>query len=270
VNVTEAIRADAARLLTEGRARMVIGYRLHHGRGVPVFLTAPERVDSLYFGPQCTLNLAAYLARPEVRRSAPVAIVAAPAALRSLVVLAAESQVPEGSVLALAVGPDEYHGVVDVAAAAELLRTRYACLAADPALAARAAELAAMTPRERSAFWQEQFAKCTRCYACRAACPGCYCQRCVVEKNMPQWVSTAARGHGNYAWHILRAFHQAGRCVLCGACESACPQGIPLMLLNVSIAQDVEEQFGATPGLDPAAKPVMGTFRPEDKDEFIR
>jgi hypothetical protein len=42
------------------------------------------------------------------------------------------------------------------------------------------------------------------------------------------------------------------------------------MLLNVSIAQDVEEQFGAMPGLDPAAKPVMGTFHPDDKDEFIR
>ena len=270
MNATEAIRADAARLLTEGRAKMVIGYRLRLGRGTPLFLTAPEAVNSLYFGPECTLNLAAYLARPEVRRHAPVAIVAAPAALRSLVVLAAESQVPEGSVLALAVGPDEYHGVVDVAAAADLLRTCYASLRADEALTARARELAARSPQERSAFWQEQFAKCTRCYACRAACPGCYCQRCLVETNMPQWVSTAARGHGNYAWHILRAFHQAGRCVLCGACESACPQGIPLMLLNVSTAQEVEEQFAAKPGLDPAAKPVMGTFRPDDKDDFIR
>jgi len=270
VNVTEAIRSDAARLLTEGRARMVIGFSLRQGRATPVFVTAPEKADSLYFGPECTLNLAAYLARPEVRRFAPVAIVAPPAALRSLVVLAAEAQVPDGTVLALAVGPDEYHGAVDVAAAAELLRTRCASTPADEALAARARELDAMTPRQRSAFWREQFAKCTRCYACRAACPGCYCQRCLVDKNMPQWVSTASRGHGNYAWHILRAFHQAGRCVLCGACESACPQGIPLMLLNLVVARETREQFGAEPGLDPAAKPVMGTFRPDDKDDFIR
>ena len=270
MNAIEAIRADAARLLTEGRAKMVIGYRLRHGRGAPLIITRPEAAEGLYIGPECKLNLAAYLARPEVHRATPVAIVATPAALRSLVVLAAESQVPDGSVLALAVGPEEYHGIVDVTAAAELVRTRYANIAADPALAARAKELAGMTAAQRSAFWQEQFAKCTRCYACRAACPGCYCRRCAVEKNMPQWVSTAARGHGNYAWHILRAFHQAGRCVLCGACESACPQGIPLMLLNISIAQNVQEQFGATPGLDPEARPVMGTFRPEDKDEFIR
>jgi len=270
VNVTESIRADAARLLTEGRAKMVIGYGLRNGRSVPVFLTEPQGADSLHYGPQCTLNLAAYLARPEVRRNAPLAIVAPPATLRSLVVLAAESQVPDGSVLALAVGPQEYHGVVDVAAAAEIVRKHYASPEVDPDLAARARELAAMTPAQRSAFWREQFAKCTRCYACRAACPGCYCRRCVAETNMPQWVSTAARGHGNYAWHILRAFHQAGRCVLCGACEAACPQGIPLMLLNLSTAQEVQEQFGAKPGLDPAAKPVMGSFRPEDKDDFIR
>ena len=270
MNVNEAIRADAGRLLSEGRARMVIGYRLLGGRGLPIFLTDPAQAAALYYGPECELNLAAYLRKPEVRQQAPLAVVAAPAAMRSLVVLASESQVPDGSVLVLAVGPQEYHGVMDIPAAAQLLRTKYPALAPDEKLVQRVRELTAMSPAERAAFWREQFAKCTRCYACRAACPGCYCQRCLVEKNMPQWVSTAAAAHGNYAWHVLRAFHQAGRCVLCGACQAACPQGIPLMLLNLTVDQAVEEEFHTKAGADPAGKPVLGTWRPDDKDDFIR
>jgi ferredoxin len=270
MTVSQAIGADAARLLSEGRAKLVIGYRLHEGRGVPTFVTDPAAAAGLYYGPECTLNLAAYLTKPEVRQQVPVAIVAPPTTLRSLIVLAAESQIPDGTVVAMAVGPEEYHGAMDVAAAAELVRTKYASPAEDPDLLKRLAELRAMTPAERATFWREQFAKCTRCYACRAACPGCYCQRCVVEKNMPQWISTAAAEHGNYAWHIIRAFHQAGRCVLCGACQAACPQGIPLMLLNAQIDQDVREEFQVKSGTDPAGKPVMGSWRPDDKDEFIR
>jgi formate dehydrogenase (coenzyme F420) beta subunit len=270
MNASQAIQADAARLLSEGRVKLVIGFRLHDGRGVPAFVTDPADAATLYYGPECLLNLAAYLSKPEVRQQGPVALVASPTTLRSLIVLAAESQIADGAVVALAVGPDEYHGAMDIAAAAELVRTKYASPADDGDLLKRLAELRALPPAGRAAFWREQFAKCTRCYACRAACPGCYCQRCAVEKNMPQWISTAAAGHGNYAWHIIRAFHQAGRCVLCGACQAACPQGIPLMLLNAQIDLDVQEEFQAKSGLDPAGKPVMGTWRPDDKDEFIR
>ena len=91
-----------------------------------------------------------------------------------------------------------------------------------------------------------------------------------VEKNVPQWVSAVAAQHGNYAWHIIRAFHQAGRCTLCGACEAACPQGIPLMLLNLALSQEVAAKFGEKPGYDPAAKPVVGSWKPDDDEGFIR
>ena len=98
----------------------------------------------------------------------------------------------------------------------------------------------------------------------------CYCTRCIVEKNVPQWISTAAAAHGNYAWNIVRAFHLAGRCTLCGACEAACPQGIPLMLLNALLAEEVAEEFGLRPGYDPEAKPVIGSWSPDDDNDFVR
>lgn len=271
MSTLERLRADAADLLRDGRAKLVLGYHQRAGRCIPVAVTDPERAATLACDPACKQNLAAYLRKPEVRRLRPVALVARPAVMRSLVLLAAESQVGPDDVLVLAVADDgAYHGVLDLAGVAALLKEKYADLAHDAATIKRIDELAAMTPEERGTFWAAEFAKCTRCYACRAACPGCYCERCIVEKNLPQWISTAARSHGNYAWNIIRAFHLSGRCTECGACEAACPQGIPLMLLNVGLASDVEREFGAKPGYDLEAEPVIGSWSPDDKEAFIR
>ena len=267
----DRLRQDAAAVLADGRARMVIGFRDRAGDRVPAFITDAEQAGELVYDEACRQNLAAYLKKADLKRFRPVAIVARPAVMRSLVLLAAEAQVAEEDVLVLGVSDDqEYHGILDLAATAALLAEKYAEIPHDPDVVKRIEELSAMTPEERSGFWAEQFAKCTRCYACRAACPMCYCTQCIVEKNVPQWISTAAAGHGNYAWNIIRAFHLAGRCTECGACEAACPQGIPLMLLNVGLARDVEEEFGVKVGYDAEAEPVIGSWSPDDGEDFIR
>jgi len=282
MDLNQALRTDAAALLRDGRARLVIGYRAagpaspRPGRATPgqgrapVFISDPARVDALVYDASCRQNLASYLRKPEVRSRAPVAVVAPPPVMRSLVLLAAESQVTDALVVVLAVGEGVYHGVLDIAGTAALLREKYASLAPPAEVVREIERIAAMTAEERAAFWTAEFARCTRCYACRAACPLCYCTRCIVEKNVPQWISTAAAGHGNYAWNVIRAFHLAGRCTLCGACEAACPQGIPIMLLNGLAAEEAARAFDARPGYDPAEKPVIGSFKPDDNDDFIR
>lgn len=270
MSAIERLRADAAELLTSGRAKMILGYRRRGDRVIPAFITEASEAEGLVYDETCRQNLAAYLRKSEIRQAMPVAVVAPPATMRSLVVLAAESQLVSEKVLVLALDAQEYHGVLDLAATAELLRAKYASLGPDESLLKQVAELAAMTPAQRATFWTEQFARCTRCYACRAACPGCYCERCIVEKNRPQWISSAAAEHGNFAWGIIRAFHQTGRCTLCGSCEAACPQSIPLMLLNVKIDQDVESEFDAKPGYDLAGKPVIGTWKSDDDDSFMK
>lgn len=270
MSAIESIRADAARLLAEGQVKLVIAYARRSGRAVPLFVTAPEAAAQIVLDDECRQNLAAYLGKAEIRGQVPVAVLARPAVMRSLVVLQAESQVPAGSVLVLAAGPEEYHGVVDVAGAAELLRARYLDSAPAPDLMERLRELQAMTAAERVAFWRQELARCTRCHACRAACPGCYCTRCIAERNQPQWIAPAPLEHGSFAWAIVRAYHQAGRCTLCGACEAACPQGLPLMLLNASLAQCVEEEFAYRSGYDTEATPFIGSWEARDPEGFVR
>lgn len=50
-----------------------------------------------------------------------------------------------------------------------------------------ARKLEQMTSVERFSFWEGEFSRCIKCYACRAACPMCWCRRCVVDNNQPQW-----------------------------------------------------------------------------------
>ena len=77
----------------------------------------------------------------------------------------------------------------------------------------------ALAGEARHAFFTRETERCIRCYACREACPMCYCSLCVVDGTAPRWMDSAIHPAGTQAWHIVRAFHQTGRCVSCGAGE---------------------------------------------------
>ena len=123
-----------------------------------------------------------------------------------------------------------------------------------------------LPPEERRAFWTKQFEKCIRCYACRSACPGCYCKECFVDKPSQLWASKTTGPSANWFFHMCRAMHIAGRCIQCGECERACPMGIPLSLLGKELDGLVEEMFDSAPGEDPDALPVFGCFDAKDPD----
>ena len=105
--------------------------------------------------------------------------------------------------------------------------------------------LEAMTPDERFAFWQEELSKCIRCNACRNACPACTCEVCVFN-NPASGVESKApvNDFEEKMFHIIRAFHVAGRCTDCGECSRVCPQNIPLHLLNRKFIKDMNECYG--------------------------
>lgn len=107
------------------------------------------------------------------------------------------------------------------------------------------AQLEAMTPDERFRFWQNELSRCIRCNACRDACPACTCEKCVFDNpNSGVENKAAANSFEEKMFHIIRAYHVAGRCTDCGECSRVCPQNIPLHLLNRKFIKDMNEFYG--------------------------
>ena len=122
---------------------------------------------------------------------------------------------------------------------------------------------------ERWEYFSREVSKCIRCYACRQACPMCYCEECFVDNSCPKWVEKGLDFSDLAVWHIMRAYHQAGRCVDCGACERACPMEINLRFLTQKINKEVENYFNFEAGLDPEVAPPLAAFSVQDRQDFI-
>ena len=126
---------------------------------------------------------------------------------------------------------------------------------------------------DEDARWQAftaEIAPCIRCYACRSACPNCFCEECFVDRANPQWVGRTDDLSDTAIFHILRAFHSAGRCSDCGACERACPMGIRLRFLTEKVEMIIAEQFGGELHSDPDQPLPLAVFSPDDPQAFIR
>ena len=264
-----ALQEKARQLLATKTVQVVIGYARGSGGGArAVFVREAAQASELVFDETCQQNLAVYLMKPEVRRLGKAAVVARPATLRAILQLAAENQLAENSLLALVPAADGILALSTFSA----LEAQVAAQDNDLS-AAEKAELdrfAAMGLEERRKFWQEQFSLCLKCYACRAACPLCYCTRCTVECNQPQWIPVPAHDLGNLEWNVMRAMHLAGRCVNCGDCSRACPVGIPLHLLNQKLISDVFTNFNSRSGVSAKSDNALSTFKPDDPEDFIR
>jgi formate dehydrogenase subunit beta len=128
------------------------------------------------------------------------------------------------------------------------------------------------TPDERYAFFEDILSRCIRCYACRQVCVACNCRTCIFDETRPQWVGRETSVTDNLMYHLVKAWHMAGRCVECGECERVCPVDIPLMLINEKLIQDVNKYFGPyEAGMEyvEGAKPPLSVYRENDPDDFI-
>ena len=145
---------------------------------------------------------------------------------------------------------------------------------ADTTSADRFAEvklIEAMSPDKKFAFFREELSKCIRCNACRNVCPACSCRKCVFDSNKFDSAQKAnVDSFEEKMFHIIRAFHVAGRCTDCGECSRVCPQGFPLHLFNRKFIKDINSLYGEyQAGADPEARGPLTSFTMEDAEPSI-
>ena len=132
-------------------------------------------------------------------------------------------------------------------------------------------KIEAMSPEEKFEYFKAELSKCIRCNACRNVCPACSCRKCVFDSNKFDEAKKAnTDSFEEKMFHIIRAFHVAGRCTDCGECSRVCPQGIPLHLFNRKFIKDINELYGEfQAGSDCETKGPLTDFTFDDAEPSI-
>jgi len=265
-----SLQNKVTELFENGTINLLIGFKeAIHKLPVPCFIDNVSQVEQLIFTPSCKGNLSVYLHKTEVKQAKKVGILANVATLRAIVQLVSENQL--GDIEKTVITLDAKGELVVFATMDELeayVQANFPDMSEEDKKLLD--QLNAMSRTERWQYWTEQFSACVKCYACRAVCPMCYCSSCTVEGNQPQWIKVSSETTGNLEWHTMRAMHLGGRCINCGECGRICPVGIPVHMLTVKMNQDIEAEFGAKTGFSVKNGYALNSFKPGDKEQFIK
>ena len=123
-------------------------------------------------------------------------------------------------------------------------------------------------------------ANCVNCYNCRVACPVCYCRECVFVTDVfdhepSQYLRWATRKGAikmptdTVFYHMTRMAHMSTACVGCGQCSNACPNGIQVLELFRTIADQTQKGFDYEAGRSLEENPPLSEFHEDELEEVV-
>lgn len=274
------LRETAKRLLSDGTAGYVIGWEATRfdDKTKPAFITKPEDAEKLVWNKYCLNSLAKY-ALDDPYPDKKIAVCVRGCDSRAVNRMIMDNQLLRDNLYLIGMpcdgkemeickicrhkNPviyDELTGGLTGGPAGETPGGRFD----------EAAALEAMTPDERYAFWEAEYGKCIRCYACRNVCPACNCRECYADQNRVGWQGKQMNTAQNQVYGLTRAYHTGDRCIECGECERVCPMDIPVMRQTKKILKDINELFGPYEcGLPDDRTPILGEYNLGDADDFM-
>ena len=276
------IKEISERLLKEGKVDSVIGFRKGtlETMSEPCIIKNVDDVKTLIWDTNCRVNLANYLTNGKDK----IAVVAKGCDSRNIVTAIIENKISRDQLHIIGV---PCKGMMDKNSPETLQDNCATCTHRNPVIYDELAgdlveeqkdvdkyedvrRVEAMAPAEKWTFFEDLLSSCTRCYACKNACPLCYCPTCFVDESRPQWVGKGTDPIDIRTYHFLRAYHCAGRCTDCGACESACPQNIKVRQFTKKLEKDCFETYGWEAGLSLEERPPLDAFKLDDPETFIK
>ena len=283
--IADAIKKRALELLADGTVSRVIGWQkgeLEADWSPALFETA-EDMEGFVYGKYAGANLSKYCLKFN-RAEGKTLVVLKPCDSFSFNQLLHEHRIDRDSFYIIGAGckgmEDEKGGLLkctcckckEYAIADEVIDDEQA---RQPQPAAdrfeQVTKLEQMTHEERFEFWRGELSRCIRCNACRNVCPACTCQKCVFD-NPTSGVAAKANvtDFEENMFHIIRAYHVAGRCTDCGECSRVCPQNIPLHLLNRKFIKDMNELYGEyQAGAGEEERTPLTSYTKEDAEPSI-
>jgi len=280
--IEENLKTEAKRLLDAGEVAVVLAYGKGFDESHPMPYAAKTitDVENIVFNEHCNYNMARYLVRYPQGTKIAIAVKAADS--RAVIQLIQEEKVKRESLVILGIPVKGMKNpktgeVIDSKTTCGLYNpVLYDTLLGEEVRGEKSAspydvlaDYEATGEDARWEFWKKELDKCIRCYACRKACPMCYCDPCFIDQSKPKWADKSPQSSGNMMYHLTRFHHLAGRCIDCGECSRACPVDIPLYLFHKKVAKDCEEMFNQKAGMSIDDKPVLVDFRVEDSDKIL-